>query len=122
MRQVFGVIALAASLAFAGTASAKEQSFDVTGAWGASESCSSTAYAFEGSDDGLAKVVRYDGGKTQITPIKAVVTGDIVEVTDDDTRYTYRILGPDKLLFIGYTKLTNGLEAKVKPFAWHRCG
>ena len=121
MRQVFGLLALVLSFALAGTASANS-GFSVVGAWGASETCSSTAYTYEGSDQDLAKVVRYDGGKTQVTPMKAVVTGDIVEVTDDETRYTYRILGPNKLLFIGFTKISNGLEAKVKPYAWHRCG
>jgi hypothetical protein len=123
MRALVGALAFAVSIACGAAASAATtRGFDVVGAWGSSETCASGAsYAYEGSASGLQKVVSYNG-KTQSSPIKVKVSGDIVEVTDEETLYTYRILGPNKLLFIGFTKLTNGLTADVKPYAWHRCG
>jgi hypothetical protein len=124
MREVVGNLAFLA-LIFLWVAAAHgatpHDGFQLVGAWGASEKCHDGAYAFEASGHGLAKVVRYNG-KTQSSPISVKVAGDIVQVTDEETLYTYRILGPNKLLFVGFTKLSNGLTADVKPYAWHRCG
>ncbi len=110
---------IAAGLA-AGPAHAFGSAGDVVGSWGAEKGCAQGAYSYVNQNGRFAQIVE-DNGKTYVSEIKISVKGKLLSVIDEEKMFTYRIVGPDSMTFIGFTNLQSGLSSRPRPTAWHRC-
>lgn len=117
---MIAIVVVSAVLGAPAQAAISDPTIDVVGQWGTEKGCHSGAFNYV-RDNGVLFQVIDDRGKTYRSELQVSIKGDVLSLIDEEKEFTYRIVGDDRIEFLGFTDLNTGLSARIPPRMWHRC-
>jgi hypothetical protein len=105
----------------AADAGAMQTASDVAGARTTPASCYGALVARSADESGSVYNVDLDG-KVRVAEVQIRLEGDRLSIIDDRKIEYYRILGPDKVEYMGYDNRASGPAARLQTTVWHSCG
>jgi hypothetical protein len=117
----FWITAATVAAIFGAPAEAAQTAADVADAWTAPASCYGGLVARTPGEAGTLYNVA-DNGEVRVAQFRVHVEGDRLSIIDDTKVKYYRILGPDKLEFVGYDTQSVHETARGRAAVGSTCG
>jgi len=120
MRKLWLAAGTVAALAAAPLQAAQTAS-DVADAWTSPSGCYGGLLAGPAGEPGTVYNVG-DDGEVRVAQVQIRVAGDRLSIIDDRKVEYYRILGPDKVEYVGYDTRASVPAARGHARSWSICG
>jgi hypothetical protein len=102
-------------------AQAKQTASDVAEAWATPASCYGDLAVQGGAEAGTVYDVE-DDGSVRVAQVQVRIAGDRLSIIDDRKIEYYRILGPDKVEYVGYDKRGSEPATRTRSAVSRFCG